>query len=239
MDYITEIADSPDEPTSSASSEDMASVFTDVVTDADEPRQKTRRRGRPRKPRINPETGEELPPRPRTPRGPSAKKLEDDLHEGAVKLGTELAPFAPTAAGVWIARAESTAAGLVAVSEGHPRTRALLAKTASATKIAELFTTGLMMFVAFMIDFGKISPDSPLLDNLGYTDLVRDEHGKVQRDENGFAVRTSQTLRDIYDKMHRHATKISDDMPKWDGMSPRTPTGPLHSVPPMNWNSSA
>jgi hypothetical protein len=222
----------PDEP------EKVDSLFGPAITEDDDGAKLTRegrvrRPRRPRTPRVDPETGEPLPPQTRAPRN---AKLNEDLLEFTVVFASSLSAVAPTAAGVLIARAETISNGLTKLATGHKRTTAVLKSVVSVGAMTETLTTIVMFVAALAVDFGRLDAASPVLDNIGYAELVRDDRGKLQRDNRGMVVKDSHTLRDIYNTMHDIET---DDQPQEAPMpgpvfSPVTGTGAT-KMPPMNW----
>lgn len=179
---------------------------------------------------------------PRAPAGPRGNaKLEQDLLESTISVASDISAIAPTVAGVLIARAEVAVEGMMQLSKGRPRVQKILQRTASASKVADLMSTVAMVVIAGMVDFGKISLDSPVLDRLGYADIVRDEKGHAQRDpNNGTIVKERRTLREIHDMMTGTDSTTPDvtEMPAWDPTAPPvvpgSGTGP-YTMPPMNW----
>lgn len=175
-----------------------------------------------------------------SPRG--SAKLEEDLLESTISVASDISAIAPTVAGVLIARAEVAVQGMMSLAKGHPRVAKILQKTASASKVADLMSTLAMVVIAAMVDFGRIPLDSPVLDRLGYADIVRDEKGKAQRNPaDGTIVKQRRTLREIHDMMTGEDTSQPDtqaDMNGWNPMAPPvvpgTGTGP-YTMPPMNW----
>lgn len=173
------------------------------------------------------------------PRG--SAKLEADLLESTVSLASDISAVAPTVAGVLIARAEVAVEGMMSLAKGRPRVQKILARTASASKVADLMSTIAMVVIAAMVDFGRIPLDSPVLDRLGYADIVRDEKGKAQRNPNdGTIVKERRTLREIHDMMTgTDSTQPAEPYTQgWDPLAPPvvpgTGTGP-YTMPPMNW----
>jgi len=172
----------------------------------------------------------------------TSAKLQDELLESTISVASDLSAVAPTVAGVLIARAEVAVAGMMELSKGRPRVQAILKRTAGASKIAELMSTTAMLVIAGMVDFGKLPLESPILDRLGYADIVRDDKGKAKRDpENGTIVKQRRTLREIHDLMTGQDSTpgpIMTDIPQWDPTAPtihpNTGTGNTF-VPPMNW----
>jgi len=229
---MDELMAAPDEP------ERVDSLFGPAITEDDdgpkltrEPR--VRRPRRPRAPRLDPDTGEPLPPQTRAPRN---AKLNEDLLEFTVVFASSLSAIAPTAAGVLVARAETISNGLTKLASGHKRTTAVLKSVVSVGAMTETLTTIVMFVAALAVDFGRLDASSPVLDNIGYAEIVRDDKGKLQRDARGMVVKDSHTLRDIYNTMH---DVEPEDVP------PAQPTpGPVYSpvtgtgatkMPPMNW----
>lgn len=175
------------------------------------------------------------------PRGNA--KLEEDLLESTISVASDISAVAPTVAGVLIARAEVAVEGMMSLAKGHPRVQKILQRTASASKVADLMSTIAMVVIAAMVDFGRIPLESPILDRLGYADIVRDEKGKAKRDpENGTIVKERRTLREIHDMMTGEDSSMaamSDDTPMWNAyggptVHPGTGTGPAN-FPGMNW----
>jgi len=181
--------------------------------------------------------------KPRTtttsPRG--SAKLEEDLLESTVSLASDISAVMPTVAGVLIARAEVAVQGMMGLAKGHPRVQKFLQKGASASKIADLMSTVAMVVIAAMVDIGRISIDSPILDRIGYADIVRDDKGKARKDpERGTIIKERRTLRDIHDMMTGEDTsqQAAPQAPGWQNgfptVQPNTGTGPT-TMPPMNW----
>lgn len=227
-----QIADSPDEPVATNVS-DLFSASS-VVEEVPEPPKRTRRGpGRPRKePQYDPETGEEIKPE-RKQYTPRNAKLQEELLEGYVAVASEVAIVAPTLAGVLIARAEVTVDGLVKLASGNKKLTALLKKSTSVSKYAEIGQTILLCVLAGAVDFGRIDPSSPILSNIGYAEIVRKEDGKPARDSRGLLQKEYKTLREIYDTMHKDqpAPEQEQPMPEWNG----TQVGNGITIPPMNW----
>lgn len=219
---------------------------------APKPAVRTKRgRGRPRK---NPLPDDVIPdmegdkdedkPAPRKPRSPSvsARKLSDDLLGVTVELASDLSPFAPTVAGVLISRAEVAVDGMMALAKGKPRVEAALRKVTSVSKVAELFSFGVLLVAAAAVDSGRIPPSSPLLDHLGYAELIRDDNGKPLRDEAGRIRKTRRTLRDIRTTMVGEDPTVGmpvSDMPSWEPVGPESTNTREAFFPPMNWTSQA
>jgi hypothetical protein len=223
---IDEIANAPDEPV-------QDSLFGDPIIEDGEPRlTKERKPRRRRQPRLD-ENGEPIAPTPRAPRN---AKLNEDLLEFTVSFASDISAVAPTAAGVLISRAEQTVDGLMALAAGKKRTTAVLRKVASVSKVTELLTTLMMVIVALAVDFGRIDSNSPILDNIGFTELVRDQSGKLSRDDRGMAVKDRKTIRDIYNTMHPDEPTEPPDqsMPSMPAWSPTTGSAKTN-MPPMNW----
>lgn len=228
---IDEIQAAPDEPAP------VDDLFTDGALEA--PRRT--RPGRPRKPRIDPDTGEEI----KTVRQPRmGVKMQEELLEGVVSVASDLSAIAPTVAGVLIARAESTVDGMMALAKGRPRTAAALRKVASVSKIAELLSIAGMLVFAAMVDFGRIPATHPLLDTIGYAEIVRDSNGKATKDDKGKIVKERTTLRDIRNAMVGESEEVQAtdglSMPVWnpaDTVAPSTGTNKI-TIPPMNYNAA-
>jgi len=219
---FSEIEAAPDEP--------EPPLFDVAETEPESTEPKRTRQRRPRQKKYDDE-GNEI----KTTRAPRGAKLNDELLESVVSAASDLSAVAPTMAGVLVARAEVTVDGLMALATGRKRTTAVLKKVASVGKISELLTTALLLGVAAAVDFGRIPADSPILDRIGYTDLVRDENGKLKKDDRGFVVKERMTLRDIYTTMNPDApVSTGPAMPEWSPMNPATGTRPMN-VPPMNW----
>lgn len=219
---FSEIESAPDEP-------DLP-LFDVVETEPESTEPKRTRQRRPRQKKYD-EDGNEI----KATRAPRGAKLNDELLESVVSAASDLSAIAPTMAGVLVARAEVTVDGLVALAAGRKRTTAVLKKVASASKISELLTTALLLGLAAAIDFGRIPPESPILDRIGYTELIRDDAGKLKRDDKGLLVKDRKTLRDIYETMNPDApVSTGPVMPEWSPMNPNTGTRPMN-VPPMNW----
>jgi hypothetical protein len=168
-------------------------------------------------------------------------KLAEDLLETLVSTASDISAVAPTVAGVLIARAEVAVDGMMALAKGHKRTTAVLQRVASASKIAELLSFGALLIVAGMVDLGKMPLDSPILDRVGYAEIVRDEKGKARKDDQGKIVKDRKTIRDIHDLMTGQDTSEhapDDSIPVWNNgyptMQPDTGTAP-YTMPPMNW----
>ena len=219
---IDDIAAAPDEP--------EPDLLAGVEMEAAPVRTRQRGPGRPRKIRIDPETGEPIEPTPRQPRN---AKLAEELLETTVSAASDISAVAPTVAGVLIARAETTVDGLVALASGHKRTTAVLRRVAKASKIAELLTTFMLIFVAAAVDFGRIPSDSPLLDNLGFTEIVKDNKGKPTKDDQGKFIKDRTTLRYIYDTMHDGPQPVQD-APQYPNTSVTTERGAPPYMTPMN-----
>lgn len=191
----------------------------------DDPPVRTRQR-RPRQKRYD-EDGNEI----KATRAPRAGKLQEDLLESTVSLASDISAFAPTVAGVLISRAEVTVDGLMSLAAGHKRTTAALKKVASVSKVAGLLEVALLLIVAGAADFGRIPTDSPILDRVGYAEIIRDEKGKPKKDAQGLILKDRKTIRDI-----RLAMGIDDSvqpdvppMPAWNaGVGPDTGSGPAH-----------
>lgn len=231
---FTELEDLPEAPPK------PESLFGDPVIEEDT--EVPRRTRRPRKPREKKydDDGNEI----KQTRAPRNAKLSEDLLETTVSIAGDLAPFAPTMAGVLVARAEVLTDGLMALAQGHPRTTAALKKVASAGKMAGLIEFALLIAFAGAVDFGKIPASSPLLDRIGYSEIIRDQNGKAVKDDKGLIKKNRMTIRDI-----RRTMGIDDaveaeamaGMPEWNGgvphgfgTGPDTGTGPL-TMAPMNW----
>lgn len=228
---FSELDDLPEAP------EKPESLFGDAVMDDPEPPRRTRQPRKPREKKYDAD-GNEI----KQTRAPRNAKLAEELLDTTVSIASDISAFAPTMAGVLIARAEAAVDGMTALAQGHPRTTAALKKFASVSKVAGLLEVALLLVVAGMADFGKIPASSPLLDRIGYAEIVRDEKGKPVKDDHGLIVKDRKTLRDI-----RKAMGVEDDetdspmgMPEWNpngnyaGTGPDTGTGPL-TMPPMNW----
>lgn len=187
--------------------------------------------------------GKSKPTTPRAPSGPrGSAKLEQELLESTISVASDISAVAPTLAGVLIARAEVAVSGMMQLSKGHPRVQKMLQKSASASKIADLMSTIAMVVIAAMVDFGRLPLESPLLDRLGYADIVRDENGKAKRDpSNGTIVKERRTLREIHDMMTGEETSSGGGLPDMNGWDPNAPSVVGHTgtgyttVPPMNW----
>lgn len=223
---IDELPEAPEKPDS---------LFGDAVTEEETPK-RTRKPRTPRAKKYD-EDGNEI----KATRAPRNAQLSEDLLETTVSIAGDLAPFAPTVAGVLVARAEVLTDGLMALSKGHPRTTAALKKVASAGKMAGLIEFALLIAFAGAVDFGKIPASSPLLDRIGYSEIIRDEKGKAVKDEHGLIKKNRMTIRDIRRTMGVDDSAEQDtslDMPEWNphnsGPGPDTGTGPL-TMPPMNW----
>lgn len=177
--------------------------------------------------------------KPKTPRGNSSAKLQEELLESYVSLATEVAIAAPTVSGVLIARAESTIDGMMSLANGHPKVMAALRKTAKVSKLVDVLQTIVLIVVAAAVDFGRIPADSYLLDTLATVEIKR-ENGKPVKDEQGKYVKNRTTLRDIYDAMHPSQDDSGGTPFANMGMAPNgfmphdTGTGPT-TTPPMNW----
>jgi len=222
---FSEIESAPDDPVTDPP------LFGTVETESDTATPRRTRQRQPRAKKIDPDTGEEI----KATRAPRNAKLNDDLLESVVSAASDLSAIAPTVAGVLVARAEVTVDGLMALATGRKRTTAVLKKVASVSKISELLTTALLLGIAAAVDFGRIPADSPLLDRIGYTDLVRGEDGKLKKDDRGFVVKERMTLRDIYETMNPNAPAPSGpEMPQWSPTAPSTGSGPTR-MPPGNW----
>lgn len=191
-----------------------------------------RRTRRPRKPKVDPETGEPVPPTTRAPRG---AKLKEELLEPFVSLATDVATFAPTVSGVLIVRAERTVDGMVDLATGHKRTMAALQKVAKVSKGTDVLETVLLVLVAAAVDVGRIPLGSPLLDNIGHVEIQRDDHGKARRDGDGKLIKNKITIREIYNKTHgddeQSAPPGPPPMPEFEQI---TETGAPMRFVPMN-----
>ena len=181
--------------------------------------------------------------KPRTERSTPAKstqKLSEDLVEALVSRASDISIVFPTVAGVLIARAEATVDGALALAKGHKRTMAALQKVAAGNKAADLVTVALLLAVAAMVDIGRIPVESPILDKVGYSEVLRDDKGKAEKDERGMILKDRKTLRDIHDAMTgtESSSDITDTMPQWQPgfatIGPDTGTGPTR-MPPANW----
>lgn len=190
--------------------------------------------------RLCPDCRESKPKAERTTATRSTQKLSEDLVEALVSRASDIAIVLPTVAGVLIARAEATVDGALALAKGHKRTMAALQKVASGNKAADLVTVAMLLAVAAMIDIGRISTDSPLLDKVGYSEVIRGADGKAEKDERGFILKDRKTLRDIHDAMTGTETTsdITAGMPQWQPgyptVAPDTGSGPTR-MPPANW----
>ncbi len=209
---------------------------TAVVTEPSP--QRTRQRRSPRKPKIDPDTGEEITPAARIPRNST---LKEQLLEPYVSLASDLSAVAPTTAGVLIVRAEKTVDGIVDLASGHKRTMAALRKVAKGGKAIDLVETLLMLVIAAAVDFGRLPVESPLLDMIGHVEIVRDSAGKFAKDAQGKMIKEKTSLRDIRDKMipegQDEAPVGPPPMPRWSGPVEgdfATGTGPLRPPVPMN-----
>lgn len=171
-------------------------------------------------------------PKP-SPRGNA--RLEEDLLESTISVASDISAVAPTVAGVLVSRAEVAVSGMMSLAKGHPRIEAMLKRTASVSRIADLASTVVMLVIAGMVDFGRIPLESPLLDRIGYADIVRDERGKAQRDERGTIVKERRTLREIHDMMTGEDSSSGMQVPPmWEPQNGVSPGAP-NAFPAMNW----
>jgi hypothetical protein len=232
---FSEIDSLPDAP---EKTEDLFGTVS--MDDADEPVRRTRRPRKPREKKYDAD-GNEI----KATRVTSTARLNDDLLETTVSIASDISAFAPTVAGVLVARAEVTVDGLTALAKGKPRTTAALKKFASVGKIAGLLEVGLLLFVAAMADFGKIPASSPILDRVGYAEILRDEKGKARKDDHGMVLKQRTSIRDIRISMGIDDTDTASTesmMPSWGapsaphqtGPGPDTGSGPI-GMSPMNW----
>jgi hypothetical protein len=231
---IDELPDAPEK------TEDLFGTVS--MEDDEKPVRRTRAPRKPREKKYDAD-GNEV----KATRVTSTARLNEDLLETTVSIASDISAFAPTVAGVLVARAEVTVDGLTALAKGKPRTTAALKKVASVGKIAGLLEVGLLLFVAGMADFGKIPANSPILDRIGYAEIIRDEKGKALKDDHGMVAKQRTTIRDIRRSMgidDDNADDASLSMPAWNlgavgnplnsGMGPDTHTGPI-GMAPMNW----
>lgn len=198
--------------------------------------QRTKQR-RTRKPRIDPDTGEEIT----ATRVSRNSTLKEQLLEPYVSIASDLSTVAPTVAGVLIIRAEKTVDGMVDLATGHKRTMAALRKVAKGGKAIDLVETLLMIVVAAAVDIGRLPVESPLLDTIGHVEIVRDANGKFAKDSQGKMIKEKTTLREIRNKMVPEGEETQSSgpppMPHWSGPAEgefATGTGPLRSPVPMN-----
>lgn len=172
--------------------------------------------------------------------GRGQAKLADDLVEALVSRASDLSIVLPTVAGVLIARADTAVDGMLALAKGHKRTTAALHRIANGNKAVDLFSIVALLGVALMVDLGKIPVESPILDRVGYSEVVRGSDGKSQKDDRGMIVKDRKTLRDIHDLMtgEETDTDTGPQMPQWAPGFPTvhtdTGTGPTR-MPPANW----
>ena len=169
------------------------------------------------------------------PRG--SARLEEELLESLIEVASDIAPVMPTVAGVLVARGEQATHGLVTLAKGKPRTTAILEKIAKGGQSAGLVSFGVMLVIAAMVDLGKISPDSMILDSVGYAEILRDEKGKAQRNERGLLVKERHTLREIREMMTGEDTSRQTPAfheSTWDPVSGVAPGSP-NTFPAMNW----
>lgn len=231
---LEEAANAPEPPETPADAPTDGEWGDDVVSVVAP--QRTRQR-RPRKPRVDPDTGEPLPPVERVSRNTT---LKEQLLEPYVSLASDLATIAPTVAGVLIIRAEKSVDGMVDLASGHKRTMLVLKKVAKGGKAIDLLETLLLIIVAAAVDVGRLPLDSPLLDHLGHVEIARDSRGKFAKDEHGKMIKEKTTLREIRNKMVPAEDETLPSgpppMPEWNvtpGPGPEG-TGPLRSPVPMN-----
>lgn len=171
--------------------------------------------------------------------GRGQAKLADDLVEMLVSRASDISIVLPTVAGVLIARADATVDGMLALAKGHKRTTAALQKLAAGNKAVDLFSVVALLAVALMVDLGRIPVESPLLDRVGYSEVVRGSDGKSQKDDRGMILKDRKTLRDIHDLMTGEESAVDNpEMPQWAPGFPTiqsdTGTAPTR-LAPMNW----
>lgn len=105
----------------------------------------------------------------------SNAKLAESLMQPWGLVAKSLEPKSPTAAAVMLTRGEVTCDALVTMLEPYPRMRKALENVGKIGPATVILQTGIEIFMAVQLDFGKIPPEHPMAYGLGVSDL----HAKV------------------------------------------------------------
>jgi hypothetical protein len=203
--------------------DEMPDYLSGASLEDDDAPKRTRR---PRKPRD--------PDAPPVTRAPRNAKLADELLEGYVSFAGDIAGVMPTVSGVLIHRAERSVDGIIGLAQGHPRVMKALRTTAKASKAADVLQTAVLVAAAAMVDLGRLSVDSPILDHLADVQVMKGEDGKPIRDASGRVAKERMTLRDIYEQMTGGPSQAPPEQQYAADPWPTMPSAPM-TVPPMNW----
>lgn len=142
---------------------------TDPPPDGDKPRTR-----RPRSDKGQPRT-----------RRTATKKLADELLNPWAKLATAMAFPVPTVTAVMIERGEKTTVAFTNIASRYPKMLKALENVAQVGDAAEIGETALLMFVAMLMDVGRIPPEHPLGMVTGVTGLYQQVHPDMPQEDNG------------------------------------------------------
>lgn len=109
-------------------------------------------------------------------RKPNTRKVVDNLLEPWALLAKSMAPKAPTGSAVMLHRGEATCQALVDIASKHPRMMKALESIGTIGPAAVLIQTGVEVFLAVQMDFGRIPVDHPMAYGLGLSQLYHQVH---------------------------------------------------------------